>query len=131
MRDTAESEKMEVQAAAEDLARARDLLTLAERAASRTPGPSSPLAEDAAREWVLTSVAERRHTDALEAQVAGERRRERLTKLRDSERTHVATLAFVADNAPHSEDEDMHPTRLDPSSADLERSLEGSTEGRT
>lgn len=39
--------------------------------------------------------------------------------------TRRATLAFVTetDRAAHSEDEDLHPARLDKPSADLERAL--------
>lgn len=39
--------------------------------------------------------------------------------------THRATLAFVAEaeRAGHSEEEDLHPARLDETSAALERAL--------
>ena len=42
-----------------------------------------------------------------------------------SAETHRATLAFVAETekAALSEDEDLHPARLDEPSADLERAL--------
>lgn len=148
MRDTQDSETTEVEASAEALTRARDLLKLAERAAAASPGPLGHVAEDAAKAWVTTDVAEHRLADAYDAQIAGARRRERLAKLRapldldapegpprvvsvkkganaTSEDRHRATLAFIAgtDAVPHSEEEDLHPPRLDPTSADLERAL--------
>lgn len=147
MRDTEQSEMIEVQASAEALASARASLTMAERAAA-SAAPLDPAREDAAREWVMTNLAERRHTDAIDAQVAGARQRERRAKLRarppvvvraasgsaptasvterartSTEATRIATIAFAADLAPHSEDEDLHPPRLDQPSGDLARAL--------
>jgi hypothetical protein len=151
MRDTEESEMAEVQASTESLARARASLALAELAAARSRGPFDPLTEDAAKEWVRTSIAERRHTDAFDAQIAGGRRRDRLANLlapppiflqagpdppvivsvkrtpSSNAETHRATLAFIAgiEKRPHSEDEDIHPARLDESATDLDRALAG------
>lgn len=150
MRDTEESEMTEVQASTENLARARASLTLAERAAATSRGPLDHLTEDAAKAWVTTNIAERRYTDAFDAQIAGARRRGRLANLlarpaisfrsgpdppvivsakkrstASSAEVHRATLAFIAgiEKRPHSEDEDIHPARLDESASDLERAL--------
>lgn len=40
----------------------------------------------------------------------------------DSE-VHEATNAFLRDAPAHRNDEDLHPTRLDPAAADLESAL--------
>lgn len=152
MRTTDASESREIQESAADLARARASLAAAKGASVQAnAGPLDPLTELHDKQWVRVALAERRQNDAFDAQAAGERRRSRGAGLRaflrlpprappdemqtvhavesrvTNEEAHRATVAFVAEGAPHSEAEDLHPTRLDPPAADLERALADST----
>lgn len=97
-------------------------------------GPMGPhLSEDAERRLVMSYLAERRGTEALDVQAVGARGRDRRLAAMHAarEEAHLATLAFLADLAPHAEDEDLHPSRLDPPSADLERALAQKRERRS
>lgn len=147
-RSTEESERTEIQESADDLLRAKEGLASAAQAASAAAaGPYDPLTEAHDRQWVRVALAERRSEDALDAHIFGERRRARKARLHAligradatanlpprasadrpgaSPEARATTLAFIAgtDKVAHSEAEDLHPARLDPASADLERAL--------
>lgn len=146
MRTTFESERKEINDAAEDLARARASLEAADASAARAhAAPNDPLAEARDKQWVRVALAERRQEQAAEGHAAGNRRRARWRSIRRifgvesrqplpmadarGDATRRATVAFVADIAGHDEEEDLHPPRLDPRAADLDQALADEARG--
>lgn len=149
MRTTEASENAEIEGATADLARARASLAAVKAASAlASAGPLDPLVEFHDKQWVRVALAERRQNDAIDAHAAAERRRSRIAGLREflhlpprapadeapsagslgsdsvaSEESRRATIVFGAGRAAHSEEEDLHPTRLDPAAAHLERAL--------
>lgn len=149
MRTTKASEKAEIQGSTADLASARASLAAVEAASALAGGgPLDPLVELHDKQWVRVALAERRQNEAIDAHATAERRRSRIAGLRAflrlparappdetpsaaapaidsvaSDESRRATIAFGAERPAHSEEEDLHPTRLDPSAADLERAL--------
>lgn len=151
MTDTEESDKIEVETSTADFERAGAALDGIERVMPKTNEGQDDPEENIAKAWVIKRIAEERRYDALAGQAAGARSRERKRKLlappgdepgpsaivkttkrtaeSASSQTHRATLAFIAgtEKVAHSEEEDLHPAQLDPTSADLERALDAST----